>query len=199
MSSPRAGNEIYHVDVPRVGAHRDPPIVREVVRGLGHRPRRSLSRHVIRQELLHHPGTFERGVPRHLEKRKLPLHEGKHPPLVEVGDDDGRGQPLASQALERIGVHLEPRLALEGRHPVWPSVRLLQQHLASVRREPPVIVAKVEPPAVPLAVVGCHFAGDVVILPRSPQLKCQAPRANGPPHPRRDVFGVELAPEEVPP
>ena len=114
MSSPRAGNEIYHVDVPRVGAHRDPPIVREVVRGLGYRPRRSLCSHLVGQQLLHHPGTLEQGVLRHLEKKKLPLHEGKHPPPVKIRDDDGRRQSLARQATQCVGVHHELGLALGG-------------------------------------------------------------------------------------
>ena len=73
---------------------------------MGHYLSRPLSGHLIGQRLCHHLGTLGWGSLCHLEKGKLPLHEGKHPPSVEVGDDNGRGQPLVRQALERIGVHL---------------------------------------------------------------------------------------------
>ena len=52
---------------------------------------------------------------------------------------------------------------------------------------------------VPVAVVRRHRAGDVQVLPILTHMEREAADANRPPHPRRDVLGVELALEQVPP
>ena len=78
----------------------------------------------------------------------------------------------------RFPIHSPPPLS------ILRSLQLLPQDHVGVRREPPAVVAKVEPPLVPLAVVHSHRAGDVEVLPRSPQLEHQAPDVDGPLHPR---------------
>ena len=69
------------------------------------------------KQLRHHPGAVGRSLRRQLVDGKPPLHEGKHPLSVKVRDDGDRRQPLARQTMQRIGIHLELGLALEGDTP----------------------------------------------------------------------------------
>ena len=119
-------SKTYQVDVPLLGAHLDRPKLRDVEGEVRHRALRPLGSGIAGEQLPRHPRTLGDGLGDQLVDRQPPLHEGENPLPVEVGDDGGRGQPLARQVLQRLGEHLELGLELSGRDPVPPRIWLVR-------------------------------------------------------------------------
>jgi hypothetical protein len=56
--------------------------------------------------------------------------------VVEVGEDDFRGQPAARQMPQRGQERFQPRLVLGRRHPMVPNGGTLLEHQAGVGGRP---------------------------------------------------------------
>jgi hypothetical protein len=90
-------------------------------------------------------GTLQRPRPRqrdgvrrlgHLEDAERPLYQGDDLPVVDLCEDDFRGQPAARQIPQRGEERVQPPLVLERGHPVVPGVGPLPEHQAGVGGRP---------------------------------------------------------------
>jgi hypothetical protein len=147
-----------------------------------------------------HPRTLQVGLCRHLPKRQPPLRQGKHPLAMDGSNHLRSGEPSFPQHLQGLQKGLEILLSVV-RGPVAPSIGGDGHHSLSKRREPPVVISEVEPPALPPFVQGRKDGGNVLRRPCLPQLE---DAATGP-HYRADpslprqrskkLHGEEMSPQ----
>jgi hypothetical protein len=107
---------------------------------------------------------------RHLPKRQPPLRQGKHPPTMNGGNRSRSGEPSFPQHLQGLEKGLEVLLSVV-RGPVAPSIGGDGHHSLRKRRELPVVISEIEPPALPPFVRGRKDGGNILRRPRLPQLE----------------------------
>jgi hypothetical protein len=117
-----------------------------------------------------HLQTLQVDPRRHLPKRQPPLRQGEHPSVINGGNHPRSGEPSFSQLLQGLQKGLEILLFL-ARGPVAPVIVGGGQHSLRKRREPPVVVPEIKPPALPPLVRRREDSGDVLLRPRLPQLE----------------------------
>jgi hypothetical protein len=110
------------------------------------------------------------------------------------------GEPSFSQLLQGLQKGLEILLSL-ARGPVAPVTADGGHHSLRKRREPPVVISEIKPPALPPFVRRCEDSRDVLLRPRLPQLEDAAtgphrhanssfPRRRG-----KKLYGEEMGPQ----
>jgi hypothetical protein len=147
-----------------------------------------------------HLRTLQVDPQHHLRKRQSPLHQGEHPPGMDGGNHPRGGEPSISQLLQSLQKGLEILLSL-ARGPIAPVGAGGGHHSLRKRWEPPLVVPKVKPPALPPLVRRGKDGGDVLLRTRLPQLKDAATgphRHANSPLPRRQgkrLRGEEMGPQ----
>jgi hypothetical protein len=117
-----------------------------------------------------HLRTLQVDPRRHLRKQQPPLRQGEHPPAMDGSNHPRDGEPSVSQLLQGLQKGLEILLSL-ARGPVAPVAAGGSHHPLRKRREPPIVVPEVEPPALPPLVRRHKDGGDILLHTRLPQLE----------------------------
>jgi hypothetical protein len=117
-----------------------------------------------------HLRTLQVDPPRHLRKQQPPLRQGKHPPAMDGGNHPRGGKPSVSQLLQGLQKGLEILLFL-AHGPIAPVVAGGSHHSLRKRREPPIVIPEVKPPALSPLVRRHKDGGDVLLRARLPQLE----------------------------
>jgi hypothetical protein len=95
-----------------------------------------------------HLRTLQVDPRRHLQKWQPPLRQGEHPPAMDGGNHPCGGEPSISQLLQGLQKGLEILLSL-ARGPIAPVGAGGGHHSLRKRLEPPIVVPKVKPSALP--------------------------------------------------